>query len=107
MNRIIGAEFVLGDVDAMGGVGRARPPGDEANSGPAGEPPLGQRHDRRAALLPADRQLDRSVIHRVERREIGLAGDAKDPLDPLGDELIDQNLAAGAGLELGHRGVGS
>ncbi len=58
-------------------------------------------------LLPADRQLDRRVIHRVERGEIGLAGDAKDPLDPLGDELIDENLPAGAGLELGHGGVGS
>ena len=43
-------------------------------------------------------------MHRVERREIGLAGDAKDALDPLGDELIDENLPAGAGLAERHGG---
>ncbi len=94
MNRIIGAEFVLGDVKPVRGVGRAGPAGDEADSRPSGEPPLGQRHDRRARLLPADGQLDRGVAHRVESGEIGFARNAIDPFDSLRDELVDEDLSA-------------
>ena len=89
--------IVLGDMDAMGGVGRARPAGDEADSGAAGQPAVGQRHDRRPGLLAADRHRDLGVVERVERGEIGLARHAIDPLDPLRDQLIDEDPAAGAG----------
>ena len=37
------------------------------------------------------------IVERVERGEIGFARHAIDALDPLRDELIDENLAAGAG----------
>ena len=85
---------VLGDVKPMRGVGRAGPAGDEADSRPSGEPPLGQRHDRRARLLPADGELDRGVAHRVESGEIGFARNAIDPFDSLRDELVDEDLSA-------------
>ncbi len=89
--------IMLGDMDAMRGVGCARAAGDEADSRPAGQPAFGQRHHRRPGFLAADRHLDRRIVERVERREIGLAGDAIDALDALNDKLIDENPPAGAG----------
>ncbi len=83
-------------MDAVGGVGRAGSAGDEAHPRPPGEPPLGQRHHRRARLLPADGDRDRSVVQRVERGKVGFARHAIDALDPLGDELIDEDLPPGA-----------
>ena len=41
-------------------------------------------------------------MQRVERGEIGFARDAIDPLDALGDELVDENLPAGAAGDDGH-----
>ena len=96
MNRIIGARVVLGDMDAVRGVGRARTAGDEADARPAGQAALGQRHHRRARLLAADDDLDRGIIHGVERGKIGFARDAIDPFDALGGELIDEDPPAGA-----------
>ena len=93
---------VLGDMDAVRGVGGAGAAGDEADAGPPGQPADDSRHDRRSRLLAADRHLDLGVVERVERGEIGFAGDAIDPLNPLRDQLVDEDLAAGAGF----RGVG-
>ena len=86
--------IVLGDMEPVRRVGRAGAARDEADSWPSGEPPLGQRHDRRARLLPADGEFDRRVAHGVEGGEIGFARNAIDPLDPLRDELVDENLSA-------------
>ena len=86
--------IVLGDMQPMRGVGRAGAAGDEADSWPPGQAPFGQRHHRRARLLPADGQFDRRVVHGVEGGEVGFAGNAIDPLDPLRDELVDENLSA-------------
>jgi len=87
--------IVLGDVNAVGGVGGARPAGDEANPWPASQSSLGQRHHRGARLLPTYGEFDRRAVHGVERREVGLAGDAIDPLNALGDKLIDEDASAG------------
>ena len=86
--------IVLGDMKPVRRVGRAGTAGDEADPGPSGEPPLSQRHDRRARLLPADGQFDRRVVHGVEGGEIGFARNAIDPLDALRDELVDEDLSA-------------
>ena len=86
--------IVLRDMHAMRRVGRAWTPRDEADSGSAREAPLGERHDRRARLLTADRDIDRGVMHRVKRREEGLARNAINALDALRDELIDKDLSA-------------
>src|SRR5208282_6364935 len=94
--------IVLGDVDAVRGVGRARTAGDEAYAGPAGQATFGQRHHRGPRLLTADGDLDRRVVHGVERGKIRLARNAVDPLDALGRELVDENLPAGAGTLNGH-----
>ena len=56
-NRISGVEILLGDVDAVRGVGGAGAARDEGDAGPAGEPRRGLGHHRRAALLPADRDV--------------------------------------------------
>ena len=53
--------IVLGDVDAVRGVGRARTARDEAHAGSAGQAAFGQRHHRRPRLLTADGDLDRRV----------------------------------------------
>ena len=66
--------------------------------------PSVSRHHRRARLLPADRDLDAGIVERIERREIGFARHAIDPLDALLDELVDEDLAAGAGIRVGHHG---
>ena len=39
----------------------------------------------------------RRIVERIERGEIGFARHAIEPLDPLSDELIDENLPARAG----------
>ena len=87
---------VLGDVDAVRGVGRARAAGDETHPRPAGQAALGQRHHRRPRLLSADDHLDRGIVHGVERGKIGFAGYTIDSFDPLGCELVDEDLPAGA-----------
>ena len=89
--------IMLGDMDAMRGVGRARPARHEADSRPPGQPPLGQRHHRRAGFLAADRHLDARIVERVERCEEKLTGNAVDALNALNDELIDENPSASAG----------
>ena len=88
---------MLGDMDAVGGVHRPRSTGDEADARTPGEPSVGQRHDRRPGLLAADGHCDLGVMKRVERGEVGFARHAIKALDPLGDKLVDENLAAGAG----------
>ena len=88
--------IVLGDVDAVRGVGRAGAAGDETHPRPAGQAALGQRHHRRPRLLAADDDLDRGIVHGVKRGKIRFARNAIDSLDPLGPELVDENLPAGA-----------
>ncbi|MGY3075625.1 hypothetical protein ACVWZZ_001996 [Bradyrhizobium sp. LM6.10] len=92
------------DVDAVAGVGGAGAAGDEADSGAARELAVGLRHHRGAALGAADHDVDRAVMQRIERREVALARHAGDALDALRDQLIDQDLAPGAGVANGHDG---
>ena len=86
------------DVDAVAGIGRAGAAGDEADAGPAGQLAIGLGHHRGAAFGAADHDVDRAVMQRVERGEIAFARHAGDALDALRDELVDQDLAAGAGV---------
>ncbi len=95
---------VLGDMNPVRGVGRAGAPRHEADPGAAGQPAVGQGHHGGARLLTADGEGERRVAHRVERGEIGLAGHAIDALDPLGHQLVDENLSAGAGTRMSHEG---
>ena len=85
------------DVDAGRGVRGARPARDEADAGAAGELAVGLRHHRRAALLAADRDGDRGVVQRVEHGEVALARHAEEMVDAVHDELVDEDLSAGAG----------
>ena len=49
-------------------------------------------------------ERDRGVAQRVERGEEGFARHAIDAVDALSDELINENLSAGAGRRKGHGG---
>jgi heat-inducible transcriptional repressor len=88
--------IMLGDVHAVRGVHGARTSRDKANSGPSCKASLGQRHHGRAAFLPADHDLDWGVMQCVERRKKGFARNAVNALNALGDELVDQDPAAGS-----------
>ena len=80
------------DMHAGRRIGGARPAGDEADAGPAGRLADGFRHDRRAALLPADGDGDVAVVAGVERGDIALARHAEHVTHAMNDELIDQNF---------------
>ena len=94
MNRIIGAESCSAICSPCAALVAPGPRVTKQNSGPSGEPPLGQRHDRRAGFLPADGQFDRRVVHGVEGGEVRFARNAINPFHPLCDELVDENLSA-------------
>ena len=88
--------ILLGDVDA----GEALvAPGPRVTKQMPGRPvslPCGLRHHGRAALLPADGDGDVGVVQRVEHREKAFARHAEQVLDAVDDQLVDQDLAAGA-----------
>ena len=90
-----------GDVDARRGIGCARPARDEGNARAAGGLADGLRHHRGAALLAADRERDLAIVEGVERGEVALARHAEHMLHAVGDELVDQNLAACPGAVIG------
>src|SRR5271167_834217 len=98
--------IMLRDMHAMGRVGRAGPAGHKADPRAIDEPGVGDRHHRGPRLLPADRDRQGGVMHRVERGQVRFAGHTEDMLGALRDELVDEDLAAGPAVgELGHRGL--
>ena len=82
------------------GVGGARPARHEAYAGLAGRLAVRVRHHRGAALVAAHGQRKAALMAGVEHGKIALAGNAKDPVDAIDDQLIDQR-ARGAGLVRG------
>ncbi len=86
-----------GDVDADARVRRARPAGDEADAGPAGELAVRLGHVRRRRLVAARDQPDVRVVKRVEDREVALPRHAERVLDAVQLQLVDEDLSAGAG----------
>ncbi len=58
--------------------------------------PIGFRHDAGAAFLPADRHLEGTIHHGVERSDVAFAGYAEDMARAMDDELIDQHLGGGS-----------
>ena len=77
---------------AGGEVQRARPQRGDADAGPAGQPPVGRRHERRRLLVPRQHQLDRGVAQRLDDVEILLARHAEDALDALVLQRRDQQV---------------
>jgi hypothetical protein len=90
------SRILIGDMDAGRGVGGARPARDEADAGLAGELAGGLRHHAGAALGPADGDLQLGVVQRVEHGEIALAGHAEGVGRAVEDQLVDEDLPAGA-----------
>ncbi len=86
----------MGDVHPGRRIGGARPPRHKADTGLAGELALGFGHHGGAALLAAHGHADVGIVQGIQNGQIALAGHAKELLYAMGDELADQNLAAGA-----------
>ena len=90
-----GSGILERDVDSGRGVGRARPAGDHAHPGPAGQLAVRFGHHRGAALLAADHRLDaRKVVEPVDRGEKALPRHEEDPVAPLDRELVGEDPAA-------------
>ena len=88
-------------MDTDAGIGRPGAACDEGNAGRAGHLAIGLGHEGGAAVLPRRNGLDRAaVVQCVENREKTLAGNGEDTLGALDDQLIDQNLRAGAVLHI-------
>ena len=75
---------------------RARPTGDEADPGRAGQLPVRLRHVRRARFVPARDEPHRRVAERVEDVDVALARDAEREPRTVERELVDEELPAGA-----------
>ncbi len=86
-------------MQAMGGVGGAGSARHEADAWPPGQLAVGLGHHRRATLIAADHHVDGRVMHGVERGKIAFAGHAGEAFYPLRDELIDEDLSAGAAAQ--------
>ncbi len=85
-------------VHADGRVGRARPARHEADAGRARELAVRFGHVRGAALVTTRDQLDAlaRAVQGVEHRQVAFAGHAEREVRAVNDELIDENLPAGA-----------
>jgi hypothetical protein len=77
-------------------------PGPRVTKAIPGRPvslPSGLSHERGAALLPADDEIDGGrVVQRVQRGEEALARHREDPVAALRQQIVDQNAAAGPWL---------
>ena len=102
--------ILVRNVDACGRVGGARPARHKADARLAGELALRLGHHGRTAFLAAHGHGDVGIVQRIEHGQVAFAGHAKELLHAMGDELLHQDLAAGAGGERsrGHiNGIGS
>ena len=90
---------LIGRVHADARVGRARTARNETDARPASEFAVGFGHVGGAAFLPAHDEADllARVIERVEYGEVALARHAVGSVDAMDEELIDEDLCAGAG----------
>ena len=90
---------LIGRVHADARVGRARTARNETDARPASEFAVGFGHVGGAAFLPAHDEADllARVIERVEHGEVALARHAVGGVDAVDEELIDEDLCAGAG----------
>jgi hypothetical protein len=69
------------------------------NTGPPGEPCIGDRHEARTRFVPTGDGVDVGpAVERIEQAEIALAGNAEQPVDAVGDEAADDQLTTGAHL---------
>ena len=87
-------------VDADGGVGGARPPGDHAHTRAAGQLPVRLGHEGRTALLPTGHEADAGLVGMkpVECRQETFAGHAEDRVHALLDERLHDHMPARTGL---------
>ena len=84
-------------MDADAGIGRAGATGDKGDTGLSSHLAVGLCHEGGAAVLAGGDGLDgAAVVQRVEHREEAFPGDGEDALGALNDQLVDENLCAGA-----------
>ena len=91
-------------MDAVGGIGRARPAGDKADARAPGHFADCLGHHGGAALLPADGDGEIAVVERIEHREVTLTRHAEYVAHAVNAQLIDQNLGGSPHVVLGAHG---
>jgi hypothetical protein len=90
----------------MGRVGGTRPPRHHADAGPAGQLAGGFRHHGGTPFLAAHGHAHRHIMQRIQHREIAFARHAEDVGHAMHEQLIDDQLAAGArGMGHGSEGL--
>src|SRR5690606_3027656 len=87
--------ILTGDVKTCRGVRGARPAGDHADAGLAGQPAPAVGHHRRATFLAADEDVDTGVIQCVQHGEIAFPRHAGDAFDAVRLQCLNDQLAAG------------
>ena len=92
--------IVLGDVNAMRGVGGPRPARDHGNARAAGQAAHGVGHHGRARFLAADCQVDRRVMQRIEHGQKAFARHAEHMLDALDLRAGRQGSGRRCGLQV-------
>jgi len=71
--------------------------GDHQHPGPSSELRMGLSHEGSATFMAADDKADaRVTVKTVKHREIALAGDAENRIDPLDGERIGNDVASAA-----------
>ena len=94
--------ILVRNVHARRRVGGPRPARHKAHAGLPGELALRLGHHRRAAFLAAHGDGDGRVVQGIQHRQKAFAGHAKKLLHAVHQKLIDKDLAAAAGREVGH-----
>ena len=105
-----GRRILVRDVNARRGIGGTGPARHKADAGLARELALRLGHHGRAAFLATHGHADVGIVQRIEHGQVAFAGHAEELLHTMGDELLDQNLAAGAGGKISRvhiNGIGS
>ncbi len=91
------------DVQPGGGVCGSGRTGDETNAGAATELSVSIRHHSRRALVTAHGELDfRSVVERIEHREITFPGETEGLPHTVRLQSVDEQLPAGLCLRFTH-----
>ena len=88
------AGVLLGGVDRDRRVAGARTAADAGDARPAGQPRVGQGHEAGAGLMPANHRVDlRPAVQGIQQAKVALAGDAEQPVDPVRDQGIYDQIA--------------
>ena len=86
---------MFGNVNAGRGIGGPRAAGHHGDAGASRQARRRIGHHDSSALLPADGDIDRNIVQRVEDCEIAFSRHAEHVINALGGERVDNQLSTG------------